>query len=166
MGLVSGTAPQPAVASRALIELSWLPKDGSAFAPTAALIATSTTTSTVRSAFGGLALRWQALTGSFCPLVLQLVSNVSLRPCAGVEVGALRGEGVAIRNAKRIDAPWVALGLSGQADVAVWRNLVLMVEGGMSSPFMRSRFAYSSGAAVFETPALGGRVGLTLALRL
>jgi len=154
------------IGSRALVALAWPAGDETVFAPLVAVAATSTSTSTSTSRLGGLALRWQAVAGSVCPLALRIGADASLRPCAAVELGSLRGEGVAVRNAERHDATWVALGVSGRFDVAVWAKLLLVFEAGASSPFTRSRFAFSSGESAFETPALGGRVGLTLAFRL
>lgn len=77
-------------------------------------------------------------------------------------------KGVAIDNAQRNDAPWVALALalSGQIDIALWSRLALVIDVRAASPFTRSRFSYSSGTTAFETPAVGGRFALTLALRL
>jgi hypothetical protein len=72
---------------------------------------------------------------------------------------------MAIPNARRNDAPWVAVGLSAQMDLAVWSMLGLIADVGASSPFTRSRFSYSSGEVVFGTPAVGARAGLTLVLR-
>ncbi len=149
-----------------MLELSWLPTDGSIFAPAVALAGTSTLTSTSASPLGALALRWQAIDASFCPVALPIASGATVRPCTGLEVGSLRGEGVAIDNARRNDAPWVALALSGQIDIALWSRLALVIDVGAASPFTRSRFSYSSGTTAFETPVVGGRFGLTLALRL
>ena len=91
-----------------------------------------------------------------------------VRPCAGLEIGSLRGEGVAIDNARRNDALSVALALalSGQTDIALWSRLALVIDVGTASPFTRSPLSYSFGTPAFETPAVGGRFGLTLALRL
>jgi hypothetical protein len=72
---------------------------------------------------------------------------------------------MAIPNARRNDAPWVAAGLSAQMDWAVWSKLGLTVDVGAASPFTRSRFNYSSGEVVFATPPLGARAGLTLVFR-
>ena len=68
-------------------------------------------------------------------------------------------------NARRNDAPWVALGLVAQMEMTVWSKRALRAERGAASPFTRSRFNYSSGEVVHATPILGARAAVTLVLR-
>ena len=163
--IVSGVAPELLVGSRALLELSLYPQGPAFLSPSVAIAGTSTTTSMLDSQRGSLALRWRTLSAIVCPVALRAAKPISFRPCTSLEAGNLRAEGVAIPNARRNDAPWWALGLSMQLNVAVWRTLELAGEVGASAPFQRSTFRYSSGEIVFRTPPLGARFGLMVVIR-
>ena len=166
---VSGVAHGTVIGSRVLIELAKTPTrpphEDTLFAPSFAIAGTSTSTSTIDSSRGSLALRWQSLGASFCPIGLSLPAHLSLRPCTALEVGRVRADGIAMPNARRNDAPWVALGLVAQMEMTVWSKLALRAERGAASPFTRSRFNYSSGEVVHATPILGARAAVTLVLR-
>lgn len=162
--LVGGVSRRAQLASRFAFELVRdVPANGIALSPSFSVAAMSTATTTESSALGAIALRWQALVGTACPLALTISGVASVRPCAFVEAGRLRGEGVGISAARRNDAEWIAVGLSGRLDVEIAPKLFLEVDVGAASPLVRPRFSYASGTVAFDTPASGGRVGLTLA---
>ena len=99
--------------------------------------------------------------------MLSTASVLSFRPCAVLEVGALRGDGVGLTvHARRNDALWVAAGFSVHADVELVYKLYLELELGGSAPLNQPRFLYTNGTVAFETPSLGLRSSLVLALRL
>jgi len=162
---VTGIADGAVIGSRALLEVAKTPSEASLFAPSIAITGTSTSTSTIDSVRGSLALRWQALGASFCPFALTLAARLSVRSCTALEVGRVRADGIAMPNARRNDAPWVALGLAAQMEMAVWSTLGVRAELGASSPFSRSQFSYSSGEVLHVTPVLGLRAAVTLVVR-
>jgi hypothetical protein len=163
--LVGGLAPTTLLGGRAVVELTREPSTATLLAPSVSLSALSTLTETTSDARGSLALRWLTLVGTICPITLRLATWALLRPCSGVEVGTLRGEGVAVEGARRSYASWVAVGLSGRVEVPLASRLLLELDVGGAAPFERPRFGYTSGSIAFETPAVGPRAGLTLAFR-
>ena len=164
--LVSGLAPKVLLGSRVVVDVSHERISDSVFTPFVSLGAISTATGVDSTALGGIALRWQALIGTMCPLELPLFTLAVFRPCSLLEAGRLRGEGIDIRNARRTEAEWFAVGLSGRLELMVWSALFLELEVGGSAPVSRPGFRYSSGVTAFDTAALGARTSLTLALRL
>lgn len=163
--LVSGIAPKFLLGSRAFVDVSHRTGD-SIFAPLVSLGAISTATGTDSTTLGAIALRWQALIGTLCPVELPLSTVAVFRPCSLLEAGRLRGEGLEIQNARRTEGEWFALGLSGRLSLRVWSALSLELELGGSAPILWPRFRYSTGATAFDVAALGARTSLTLALRL
>ncbi|MBN9159944.1 MAG: hypothetical protein J0I07_03185 [Myxococcales bacterium] len=164
--LVGGLAPKVLVGSRGFIDLSREPTGDSVFAPFFSVGAISTATATDITPLGGIAIRWQALVGTACPVEVALSSIAVFRPCSSLEAGQLRGEGIHIRNARRTEGEWVAVGLSGRLSLTVWSALFLEVELGGSAPILWPQFRYTTGMTAFDTAALGARTSLTLALRL
>jgi hypothetical protein len=164
--LVGGVAPKVLLGSRAYVDVSRERARDSVVAPFVSLGATSTTTAIANSALGGIALRWQALTGMVCPVELPISMAAVFRPCSLLEAGLLRGDGVQIQNARRTEGEWIALGLSGRLSLMVWSALFLELEVGGSVPVLWPRFRYNTGVTAFDTAPLGVRTGLTLVLRL
>jgi hypothetical protein len=140
--------------------------EDSLFAPSFSLAAVSTSTAVARSTSGSLALRWQALLGGVCPIVVPVGALATLRPCAVLEVGALRGDGVGLVRARRNEATWLAAGVSLHGEVPLASKLFLELDVGASAPFDHARFVYSSGTVAFATPPLGLRSSLVLAVHL
>jgi hypothetical protein len=163
--VVSGLAPKLLLGNRVFLDVRRSASGKSLFAPLASLAAVSTATGTGPTSDGEIALRWQALVGTVCPLSIPLVEAVALRPCSLLEVGRLRGDGVGVRNAQRNDAGFVAVGFSGRAEFRVSSKLSIELEVGGSAPVARPRFNYSSGEVVFDTPAFGARTALMVAVR-
>ncbi|AKV03919.1 Type II/IV secretion system ATP hydrolase TadA/VirB11/CpaF, TadA subfamily [Labilithrix luteola] len=162
--LATGIAPHAAIGSRLSAHAALEASDASLFAPALSISAVTTTTVTDKTVLGGLALRWSALEGVFCPIAI--VSRFAvLRPCALFEWGVLRGDGAGIPNAQRNDAPWLAVGTLGRAELPLGYGLHLDVEAGVAAPLVRQRFDFTSGATAFSTPALGARAALALAAR-
>lgn len=164
--LVSGLAPKVLLGSRGFVDVSRERIGDSVFAPFVSLGAISTATGTDITPLGGIALRWQALVGTACPVELAISTVAVFRPCSLLEAGHLRGEGIDIRNARRTEGEWIALGLSGRLSLTVWSALFLELELGGSAPILWPRFRYTTGLTAFDTAALGTRTSLTLALRL
>lgn len=164
--LVGGLAPKVLLGSRGFIDVSRERTGDSVFAPFFSVGAISTATATDITPLGGIALRWQALVGTACPVEVALSSIAVFRPCSLLEAGHLRGEGIHIRNARRTEGEWVALGLSGRLSLTVWSALFLELELGGSAPILWPQFRYTTGVTAFDTAALGARTSVTLALRL
>jgi hypothetical protein len=172
---VGGVAPTVRLGNRFFVELSTLPAparaDGShaptdptLFAPLISLSGVSTATSTSVTTHGTVALRWQALAAEACPVRVLLSRSIWFRPCAGLEIGRLRGDGVGIARAKRNDALWIAVELAGRVELEITSRVFVAIELGAAAPLDRPRFRYTSGAIAFDTSAVGGRGALTVGL--
>lgn len=164
--LVFGVAPETAIASRFFVDVSRERAGDSIVAPFVSVGAVSTATSSDSTPLGDTALRWQSLVATLSPVAVPLFTNAELRPCAVLEVGRLRGEGIGITNARRTEADWVGIGLSGQFELRLLPRLFVALEVGASVPVVRPRFEYSSGVTAFRPAELGGRMSLSFAARL
>jgi hypothetical protein len=164
--LVGGIAPKALLGTRVFVDVSRERSGDSILTPFVSVGAISTATGIDYTPLGGSALRWQALIGTVCPLALPLFSTAVFRPCSMLEVGRLRGEGLNVKNARRTEAEWVGIGLSGRLELAILSNLFIELEVGGSTPILRPRFDYSSGVTSFIPAVLGGRTSLTFAVRL
>lgn len=173
---VGGVAPTVRLGNRFFVELaafpaharasdgSHAPTDPTLFAPSLSLSGVSTATATSVTSHGTVALRWQALTAEACPVRVLLSRSIWLRPCAGFELGRLRGDGVGIARAQRNDALWIAVELAGRLTLDITSRIFGAIELGAAAPLDRPRFRYASGAVAFDTSAVGGRGALTVGL--
>lgn len=167
LALVGGIAPTVVLGNRVAVHVTRDERDAW-LAPSFTLGGVSTATASAQNAAGSLALRWRTLFAAACPIVVTApaASSLSLRPCAVLEAGVLRGDGVGILRARRNDAFWLAAGLALRGDLGVTQGLHLEAEVGASAPLDHPRFVYSTGAVAFDTPPLGFRGSLLLVLHL
>lgn len=165
--IVGSVAPRYLLGTRFSVDVTRSRVGGEPLlSPSLSLAAVSTATGEATSRSGAVALRWQAFSGSLCPVVLELASAFTLRPCAVVELGVLRADGVAIPRATRNFAMWSGVGASLRGDVPLAWGLFAMLEVGASAPLDRPRFDFTSGAVLFDTPAVGLRAALAVSLHL
>jgi hypothetical protein len=88
-----------------------------------------------------------------------LVGPLSVSPCAFVEAGALRSEGITAFAPASSTRPWVAPGLAARLEVELFGGLVLEAEGGATFPLVRDTFYFNPSLVAHEVPATGGLVG-------
>ena len=85
---------------------------------------------------------------------------IELGPCAGFEIGALRGAGFGVRNDTPAYAFWSAVTAGG---ALAWRwtaAFALRLEGGVSFPLQRPEFVLAGLGAVHRPAGVLGRGGL------
>lgn len=88
-----------------------------------------------------------------------LVGPLSVSPCAFVEAGALRSEGITAFSPVVTTRPWVAPGLLARVQVDLVGWLILEAEGGATFPLVRDTFYFNPSLLAHEVPAAGGRAG-------
>jgi len=111
---------------------------------------------TVSRSEGQASFQWAAVRLSGCPLALTAFA-LTARPCAGLDVGALTGEGAGIARPLRATRPWVAATLSARVAVLFAGRFVAEVEAGLTLPMIRDRFVFERpDQDLHAVPALGG----------
>lgn len=99
-------------------------------------------------------MAWMLARGSVCPVRLVLASSLALRPCAGIDIGAMTA------RASRVVRPTerARLWMGGAASLRLaWSPVpaaVLEIEGGASAPFVRDELAVDPNVALYRTPAV------------
>ena len=96
---------------------------------------------------------------SLCPVGLGLAARLELIPCAGIELGTLRGRGqesVALSNPRSASIFWAA----GHVNLGLrWRvadAISLEMGGGLGFPLVRHSFVFEGpDQVIYELPAVG-----------
>jgi hypothetical protein len=116
---------------------------------------------------------WLAARVTVCPLELSESRRISLRPCALVDVGLIRGMGSQAEAVKTIGSakttPWVAPGLGLGVALVPLSPLVLKLEAGGTVQAEQTEFVYqaspSSNRKVYSIPLLGWFLGFGAGVR-
>jgi hypothetical protein len=135
--LQRGTLPELGAGVLVFAERVWRPS--SSLSPALALSLAWSRQELTR--IGRARFDWLLLRTAACPWQWPLSGHFRLRPCATVEAGILRGEGLGVRAAAASTAWWLApgLGLRAQAD---WDWLTLGAALGAFAPLFRDRFYF------------------------
>jgi hypothetical protein len=75
-----------------------------------------------------------------CVGVLRPGGPFELAPCAGLEVGALHGQGFGVTDGRSADSIWLATTADARASIALTPALRLTVDLGIAVPFHRDVF--------------------------
>ena len=113
---------------------------------------------------GSISLWAAALRGCFA----LFEDEVSFGPCAGVEIGILRGHGRGLRDIDDEHVPWVAAIAGLDLGVPLRGQFSIRLQGLVAVPVARSRFYYlreDGGIEPLHRPAaVAGRLGVALEL--
>lgn len=100
-----------------------------------------------------------------CPRLF--AGPVELPLCAGLELGAMRGRGVGLRDPGIDRVPWVAVLAAARVLWAPVRRLALVADVGLAVPLGRVRFVFDDVAGdVHRAAPVGFRGGLGLELQI
>lgn len=112
---------------------------------------------------GGSISLWGAAVQSCFAL---LAAEVSFGPCAGIEIGSLRGKGRGLRQAEDDQVPWLAAIAGLHLSVPLRGPFSIRLQGLMAVPLVRSSFYYlrqDGGTELLHRPApLVGRLAVAL----
>lgn len=106
--------------------------------------------------------RWTAGRIEGCPIAWQL-GAFSAAPCAGVQLGALRGSGATAMGATTGTRPWIAPELVGRLAVRFGRA-ALELEGTAAAPLVRDRYYLAPSTTIHQVPALAYGVATSVAI--
>lgn len=108
---------------------------------------------------------WVLLRTALCPWQWPRSGRASLRPCATVDTGILRGEGIDVRAAVSSTAWWLAPGAGLRAEAALGRLGLLGAAAGVFMPLFRDRFYFGPDVTLHRPKLVTFSTELTLALR-
>jgi len=113
----------------------------------------------------GAGLAWTTGRASICPLRADLASSLSLRPCAGLEVGVLVASPVGLVSARSATRAWVAPSLLGRLRWQVVASIFVEGEVGLAAPLVRDQIAADPGITLYRAPALVPLASLSAGVR-
>jgi hypothetical protein len=125
-----------------------------------------TSTQVGRAKFTWLAGRLELCPGTWPGSALSLRAAGAVRfgasPCALLDAGSLRAEGSQTVDAATETRPWVAPGLLGRLQLALFDTLLVEAEVGGTFPLLGYRYYFGPATTVFTVPpaALMGGIGL------
>lgn len=102
----------------------------------------------------GVALSWTVAHSSVCPLRASLGGGVTLRPCAGIDVGVVGATPRGLVTATGTSRAWVAPLVAGRVSWSVLQLVFLEGELGLSVPLTRDEFAADPSVSLYRAPAL------------
>ncbi len=141
-----------------------LERDRAGLAPSLRLSLTHAEGST--ALFGaGAELAWTTGRASVCPLRADLARSVSLRPCAGLEVGVLVASPVGLVSGSAATRAWVTPALLGRLRWLVVSSLFVEGEVGLATPLVRDEIAADPSLTLYRAPALVPLASLSLGVR-
>lgn len=158
--LQSGVLPAFGAGVLVFGERSWKPE--SSFSP---LVALSLAWSRQELTRIGLArFDWLLARTAVCPWEWPRSGIFRLRPCAAVEGGILRGEGIGVRAAASSTAWWLAPGVGSRAQVD-WDWLRLGASVALFAPLFRDRFYFGPDVTVHRSELVTLSSEITLGVR-
>jgi hypothetical protein len=118
----------------------------------------------VRSEFGTADFEWVTARLGVCPVRLGSERGASLRPCAFVDAGRLRGEGSDIEPHREKAVFWSAAGAELSAELKLVGPLRVAGELGILLPFRRDRFYFAPDDDVHRVAWAGVSAGVGMGL--
>lgn len=141
-----------------------LERDRAGLAPSFRLSLTHAEGST--DLFGaGAELAWTTGRASICPLRADLASSISLRPCAGLDVGVLVASPVGLVSARSATRAWAAPSLLGRLRWLVGASILVEGEVGLAAPLVRDEIGAEPGLTLYRAPALVPLASLSVGVR-
>jgi hypothetical protein len=157
----------------ALAEVLGLGAPGVAFAPagvlelrldSTGLVAPSVRLGFVRAEGGNVqaagedtTFTWLAGTAEACPVRVSFASTLALRPCAGLDAGAVSASTSGPSHALQPSRAWADARVEGRLEWRVLGSLSLELEGGLLVPLTRDRFEVApSLQTAYEAPPATG----------
>jgi hypothetical protein len=110
------------------------------------------------SGIGLASFTWTTVQADLCPLAVD-VAQLSLVPCARIELGALTGDGERIEPARSETRLWAALAVPFTLRAALTRWLFVEIEAAPRFPLQRGRFVFQPDITVFRAPAVAWTAG-------
>jgi hypothetical protein len=107
----------------------------------------------------------ELFSGGLRACLAPLMKRLELSSCAGLEAGALRGEGVNLLPSITRTGPWLALTLDVRAVVRLTNNWGIVLDVGAAIPFGRPEFTFGNGSIIAEAEIVEGRVSVGPELR-
>jgi hypothetical protein len=107
---------------------------------------------------------WLSLRTAVCPWRWPRRGRVHLRPCAAVEAGILRGEGINVLAATASTGWWLAPGVALRFQVD-WGSLSLGAASGVFTPLFRDRFYFGPDVTLHRPELVTSSSEITLAAR-
>jgi len=90
-----------------------------------------------------------------CPWRFPREGPAALRPCLGLDVGRVRGEGARVAGAATRNAPWLSGLAELRLDLEVLAGVSLGISGGAVVPFVRPRFYFEPGVVAYHAAPVG-----------
>ncbi len=141
-----------------------LERDRSGLAPSFRLALTHAEGSV--GSFGpGADLAWTTGRASVCPLRADLASTVSLRPCAGLDLGVLVSTPVNLDRGASVTRAWVNPLLSGRIRWLVFPVLFVEGEAGIATPLVRDELAADPSITLYRAPGVIPLASLSVGVR-
>jgi hypothetical protein len=116
---------------------------------------------------GSARFDWLLLRTAVCPWQWVASGNLSLRPCAAVEAGILRGEGIQSSEVLAASAStgwWLAPGI-GLRVQAAWDWLAIGVAVAGFAPLFRDRFYFGPDVSLYRPELVTLSTEITLGVR-
>jgi hypothetical protein len=95
-----------------------------------------------------------------CPVRLPGRGNLWVAPCAGLEVGVVRGEGEDVANAHSGTRLWVAADALTRLTWDVVGPLAAELQAGVTVPFVLHEFRFEPNVGIYQPPAVGAFGGI------
>jgi len=106
--------------------------------------------------------QWLAGRIEACPYVWRF-GRLAAAPCAGLQLGALRGKGTVAFEAMSETRPWVAPEAVGRIGIRL-SGFELELEGAIAAPLVRDRYYIAPSTTIYQVPAIAYGVATTLGI--
>lgn len=100
------------------------------------------------------ALTWTVGRASVCPVRLDLVRGLSLRPCAGVEGGILAASTRSVATTRDRSRPWLAPTAAARLVYVPSSPLFFELEVAVAAPLVRDEIVVDPSLSVYRAPVL------------
>jgi hypothetical protein len=100
----------------------------------------------------GADLGWTLARASFCPLRVDLVASVGVRPCAAVDAGALTASARGVERARDRTRPWVAPAAALSVVWSVTRAAFVELQGRLAVPLVRDEVVVDPSVTLYRAP--------------
>lgn len=134
-------------------------RDGpSVFSPSLRLAFERRSSGVITRDLGRARFAWSLAELDGCPLRVSLSSAFFVRPCVGVEAGALAASGEAIAHAHDASRTWLAARVLIRFELRLLDTLCLRLHLGAALPLIRDEFSFDPATAtsteIYRAPAV------------